>query len=172
MRVLWYNTYMKTNENQVENLTQTIEELKDEIEKLKQQNQWLLDQIRLSKHKQFGPSREQVVADQMSLFNEAEATAEPSAPEPTLAEVKSYFRKRTRLTTDKLPDNLPIEIINHKLAKEDCVCPECSSELHEMGKETRDELKIIPAKAVILRHVRQIYSCRNCENTSEHVPIC
>ena len=40
-----------------------------------------------------------------------------------------------------------------------------------MGKETRDELKIIPAKAVIVRHIRHVYSCRNCEKTSDHTSI-
>ena len=40
-----------------------------------------------------------------------------------------------------------------------------------MGRDFREELKIIPAKAVIVRHVRHIYSCRRCENTSEHVPV-
>ena len=40
-----------------------------------------------------------------------------------------------------------------------------------MGRETREELKIIPARAVIVRHVRHVYACRNCENASDHVPI-
>ena len=39
------------------------------------------------------------------------------------------------------------------------------------GKEVREELKIIPAKALIVQHVRYTYSCRNCEKTSDHVPI-
>lgn len=171
MRVLWYNYLMKTNKNQPEDFNKTIEELKKENEQLKQQNQWLMEQFRLSKHKQYAASSEQSLVDQMNLFNEAEVTADSTLPEPSLTEVKTHFRKRTRLITDKLPDNIPIEIINHKLHKEECFCPECCSELHEMGKETRDELKIIPATAVILRHVRYIYSCRNCENTAEKVPV-
>jgi transposase len=162
---------MKTDINSTEDFNKTIKELKEENEQLKQQNQWLLEQFRLSKHKQYGVSTEQSLADQMSLFNEAEVTADSTLPEPSLTEVKTHYRKRTRLITDKLPDNIPIEIIDHKLPEADRLCPECGSELHEMGKETRDELKIIPAKAVIIRHVRHVYSCRNCENTSEQVPI-
>src|SRR5690606_10086186 len=38
-------------------------------------------------------------------------------------------------------------------------------------RETREELKIIPAKAVIVRHVRHVYACRNCEGTSDHVTV-
>jgi transposase len=62
-----------------------------------------MEQIRLSKHKQFGASREQSNADQVSLFNEAETTCDATVPEPSLTEVKAHYRKRTRLTTDKLP---------------------------------------------------------------------
>src|SRR5690606_16701210 len=70
-----------------------------------------------------------------------------------------------------LPGDLPIEVIEHELPEEDKNCPECGSELHTMGKEVREEIKVIPAKAVIVRHVRHIYACRNCEATSDHVPI-
>jgi transposase len=40
-----------------------------------------------------------------------------------------------------------------------------------MGREIREELKLIPAKAVIVRHVRHVYACRYCEETSDHVPM-
>jgi transposase len=40
-----------------------------------------------------------------------------------------------------------------------------------MGRETNEYLKIIPAKAVIVRHVRHVYACRNCEKNSTEVPI-
>jgi len=40
-----------------------------------------------------------------------------------------------------------------------------------MGHETREELKLIPAKAVLVRQVQNVYACRNCEKTSDHVPI-
>jgi transposase len=162
---------MKTQEISVEKLLGIIEEKDRKIAELEQQIKWFISQIRLSKHKQFGASSEQTNANQMSIFNEAESNAELAVPEPKLTEVKAHYRKRTRLTTDKLPEDLPIEIIEHELPPKEQVCPDCGSELHTMGKETREELKIIPAKAIIVRHVRHVYSCRNCEKTSEHVPI-
>ena len=162
---------MKTQENSIENFIKIIKELKWENEQLKQQNQWLMEQFRLSKHKQYGTSSEQSVVDQMSLFNEAEMTSDLTAPEPVLTEVKAHYRKRTRLITDNLPEDLPVEVIEHELPEAERVCPDCCSELHAMGRETREELKIIPAKAVIVRHIRHVYACRNCENTSDHVPI-
>jgi transposase len=59
----------------------------------------------------------------------------------------------------------------HKLPENECICSDCGSDLHVMGTEVREELKIIPAKAVIVRHVKNVYSCRNCEHNSDHVPI-
>jgi transposase len=40
-----------------------------------------------------------------------------------------------------------------------------------MGRETRRELKIIPAQAVIVEHVRKVYACRDCEKDACGVPI-
>ena len=40
-----------------------------------------------------------------------------------------------------------------------------------MGREEREELKFVPAKAVIVRHVSHTYACRHCEKHNDHVPI-
>jgi len=162
---------MKTQDIPAEKLLDIIEEKDRRIAELEKQVEWFLSQLRLAKHKQYGTSSEQSHPNQMSIFNEAESTADLIQPEPKITEVKAYYRKRTRLTTDKLPEDLPVEVVEHELPKEDRDCPECGSGLHTMGKETREEIKVIPAKAVIVRHVRHIYACRNCEATSEHVPI-
>jgi transposase len=163
---------METQEITVEKLLKIIEEKDRTIAELKQQVQWFMEQIRLAKHRQFGISSEQTNVHQMNLFNEAEAAADLTAPEPSLSEVKAHYRKkRTRLTTDKLPEDLPVEIIEHELPESERICSDCGSEMHTMGREIREELKIIPAKAVIVRHVRHVYSCRNCEETSDRVPV-
>ena len=172
MRVSWYNRTMMMKDDSLESLLKSHKELKEENERLRQQVQWFMDQLRLSKHKQFGSSSEQTeMADQLFLFNEAEENAVLTAPEPEISEIKAHFRKKTRLTTDKLPEELPVEIVEHELPQEKRDCPECGSVLHKMGEDIREELKIIPAKAVIVRHVRHVYACRCCESTSDHVPI-
>jgi transposase len=162
---------METQETSIENLLRTNEALKAENERLRDQVQWLMEQFRLAKHKQFGVSSEQTNLDQLYLFNEAEQYTDLTAPEPNITEVKAYYRKKTRLTTDKLPEDLPVEIIEHGLTEEKRVCPDCGCSLHKMGEDTREELKIIPAQAVIVRHVRHVYACRHCEGSSERVPI-
>ena len=162
---------MKTQEISVENLLNIIEEKDRKIAELEQQIKWFMSQIQLAKHQQFGTSSERTDALQLSLFNEAETDADPTLSEPELTEVKAHYRKRTRLITDKLPEDLPIEIIEHELPAKERICPDCGNNLHAMGKEIREELKVVPAKAVIVRHIQHVYACRNCERSSDHVPI-
>jgi len=114
---------MKTQETSAEQLLGIIEEKDRKIAELEQQVQWFMSQIRLSKHRQFGASSEKTDGIQMLLFNEAESSADITKPEPKLSEVKAHYRKRTRLTTDKLPKDLPVEVIEHELPAEECICP-------------------------------------------------
>ena len=147
--------------------------LKTELAELKILVKYYEEQLRLSKHRQFGASSEKSEYDfnQLNLFNETELVADANTAEPELVEVEKHFRKRTRLTTDKLPDDLPVEIVEHKLPPSEQFCPECDGALHVMGKEVRRELKLIPAKAVIVEHVKYVYACRDCERDSYGVPI-
>jgi len=138
--------------------------------------QWLMEQFRLSQHRRFGASSEKSVDgvhDQMNLFNEAEIASDILVPEPELVEIEKHLRKRKNMVNEKnLPDSLPVETIEHELPADERICPECDGDLHVMGKETlRRELKLIPAKAVIVEHIRKVYACRNCEKDECGVPI-
>lgn len=140
--------------------------------RLERQVEYLLGQMCLARHRQFGASSEksEYDAEQLNLFNEAEIFAAP-ASEPELVEVEKHYRKRTRLTTDKLPDDLPVEVVEHELPEDERVCPDCGNELHTMGRDSRRELVIIPAQVKIREHVRHVYACRDCDANSDHVPV-
>lgn len=145
--------------------------LKTEIIELKALVKYYEEQFRLSKHRQFGAKSEKSEYDQLNLFNEAEITADTSLPEPKLVEIEKHFRKSRSLVNDNLPENLPVEVVEHELPIDEQICPECHGELHVMGQDKRRELKIIPAKAVIVEHIRKVYACRNCEQNACSVPI-
>ena len=84
----------------------------------------------------------------MNLFNEAEVYASPLASEPTLTEVEKHYRKKRRELPSKLPEALPVEVVEHRLPEDEQNCPACDGPLHVMGKEVvRRELKLIPASA-------------------------
>ena len=166
-RVLWYN--FRVNHDMKTEETVTI--AKAEYESLKQQIAWLMEQLKLSKRRQFGVSSEKSEHEQLSIFNEAETAADPSVAEPDLEEVKAYRRKKTRTAAERLPPDMPVEIIEYEIPQRERICPECGGALHVMARETREELKLIPAKAEIVRHVRDVYACRDCEKNTDHSTI-
>ncbi|MCL2109957.1 MAG: IS66 family transposase [Oscillospiraceae bacterium] len=137
--------------------------------------EWLMEQFRLAQHRRFGASSEKSAdgkSEQLNLFNEGEVSSDILVPEPELVEIEKHYRKRKNMVNDKLPKELPTETVIHELPAEEQICPECDGQLHVMGKETlRRELKLIPAKAIIVEHISKVYACRNCEKDDCGVPI-
>lgn len=151
--------------------TENIPELKRRIAELEALVKYYEARFRLTQHRQFGATSEKSEYDQLSFFDEAEATADANAAEPTLVEIAKHYRKAKRTAGERLPEDLPVQIVEHDLPPEEQVCPECGGAMHVMGRETRRELKIIPAQAVIVEHIRKVYSCRDCETDECGVPI-
>ena len=151
-------------------------ECKNNIAELTAKVEWLMEQFRLAQHRRFGSSSEKSESsdcNQLNLFNESEIASDILIPEPELVEIEKHFRKRKNMVNqNNLPDNLPIETVEHELPVDELICPECDDGLHVMGRETlRRELKLIPAKAIIVEHVRPVYACRHCEKDECGVSI-
>lgn len=88
-----------------------------------------------------------------------------------LAECLKLSSKKSK-ARDRLPEDLEIEVVEHTLPEEAQLCPQCGEGLHVMGKEVvSEQLKIIPAKAVLVQNVRYTYACRNCEKNDTSVPV-
>jgi len=124
-------------------------------------------QFRLNQHRRFGASSEKTEYDQPDIFDEVEATVDAKEPEPELTEIVRHYRKRKRLVNDRLPEDLPVETVEHDLPAEEQTCPECKGNLHVMGTTSRRELVIIPAQITIREHVSNTYACRECEKTTD-----
>lgn len=149
-----------------------IQKQTDHIEKLEKLNEWYLQQLKLSRAKRFGASSEKseyAFGDQLNLFNEAEAQRAPLLAEPT-EETITYKRKKKIGHREAQLAALPVETIEYTLPKEEQDCPDCGEKLHVMSKELRKELKIIPAKVIVVEHITPVYTCRNCEKTSLETP--
>lgn len=84
---------MRNQSNSAAKLLDIIKKKDRRITELEQQNEWLLEQFRLLRRKQYGTSSEQIIADQVSIFNEAEASSDLATPEPSLTEVKRREKK-------------------------------------------------------------------------------
>ena len=142
-----------------------------EIARLQKENDLLREQYRLSQLRKFGPSSEKTaVAEEPVLFDEAEVLAEPAAAEPTLEEIV-YKRRKAVGKRDEELAGLPEIVVPYALPEEKQFCPCCAGPLHKMGEEVRRELKIVPAQAFVVKHVRDVYSCRSCQANEIETPV-
>lgn len=159
-----------TSKDTIEYYKAQNERLEMEKEALEAKLKWYEEQFRLSQQRRFGSSSEKTDSDQLSLFNEAEDTANPTVEEPTV-ETITYKRKKQKGQRDQKLENLPTETIEYRLSNEEQVCSCCGGDLHEMSTEMRKELKVIPAQVKVVEHVRYVYSCRHCEHNEIKTPI-
>ncbi len=161
----------KTADNlTIEQLQQQISRLEKQVQELTAKLNWYEEQYRLAQQLRFGPSSERTPPELRQLFNEVEAEAKPSLPEPTMETIAYRRRKKAGRRQDLLGD-LPVETIEYRLSEEEQVCKHCGGQLHEMSTEVRQEIKIIPAQVIRVDHVQHIYACRDCEYHEISTPI-
>ena len=97
--------------------------------------QRLREQLNLRLAKRYGPSSEKLSADQLGLFNEAEAEADIPPEEELVEAVPVAAHERKRRGRKPLPDYLPRVRVEHDLpeAEKSCACgcglaqPYCTS---------------------------------------------
>ena len=147
------------------------------ITSLTLQNEWLLEQLKLSKKKLFGRSSEQaeqMVMEQLSLtYNELEAYAfgTKAATEKQIT-VKAHERKRqSGNVLDVVPEGTPTEVVEHRLPENERICAACGSQMVEIGKEVRRTLQMKPAKFWVREDVYYTYACKNCEQETGEANI-
>lgn len=144
-----------------------LEKTTARLDETTQRMEYLEAQVRLLTAKRFGASSEKTPDNQLSLFgdafNEAEATAQPFAPEPDLStiEVTGHKRKKKR-TRDELLEGLPENTIHHQLSEEEMVCS-CGHPRHVIRQEVSRELRIVPAQFWVDVHIQDVCGCRHCE---------
>lgn len=142
-----------------------------ENEALRQELAYCKEQLKLKALKEYVKKSEQEDPNQLSFFDEAEATCEPEAEEPKVEKVCPTKRKKRKGKKDQIIRTLPKETVTYILTAEDALCPDCGKALHEMKVQIHRELEVIPAKFIVKEHRQQVYSCRNCETNGITVPI-
>lgn len=151
-------------QKQVNYVSGVNEKLIAENKELKAQNEWFMQQLKLSKQKAFGASSEKIACeyDQITFFNEAEAERTVLLPEPKVEEVviEKHTRKKKRSYEEKYGD-LPVEEIIYE--PESMVCGKCDSKMTFLKYESRKEIKVIPAQVLVVEHKKAVYVCRECD---------
>lgn len=144
---------------------------------IKKQHEWLLEQLRVMRSKQFGSSSKKAseeVYEQLSLlFDEAEIyAAEPCEAEEPAIEVRAHTRNRkSGNARDILPENVEVVEVEHTLPEEERLCPQCGEVMEPIGTEVQEKIQIIPAKVILHRDIYVTYACSNCKENDVTTPI-
>ena len=143
------------------------------ISELESRVDLLMEALRLARHKQFGASSEKSedgLVEQLSfLFNEAEVFSAAEKEEESVTVVAAHKRhKKHEYALDNIPEDVPVEQVEHRLEGEDLICPQCGETMTEIGKEVVRTLEIIPAQTVVHEDIYYTYACKSCsENADE-----
>lgn len=142
---------------------------------LTEQLDWLLQQIRLVRKKVYGSSSEQTkeeLVGQLSLvFNEAEAyLPAPEKKEATTVAAHTRQKRFSRLE-EILPEDVPVEVVEHRMSEDELNCPSCGKVMEEIGKEVRRSIMIIPAQVKIREDWYYTYACRTCKEEGTETPV-
>jgi transposase len=134
-----------------------------EVERLK----FLLAKAR---RETFGQSseRSKLLIEQLELaiedLEEAQGEEEAKAGIAAPAAAKEKHARAPR-GPRKLPDNLPIERI---VEPAPCACGKCGgARLRKLGEEVTKTLECEPRRWKIIVHVREKFTCRDCDSVTE-----
>lgn len=155
-------------------LKKMFEESQKREEELKQERDNLKGQIDYLTKKLFGSSSEKGIGQipgQMDLFNEVEASADPSleeedakdATEENQEEVSKKGPRKKRSTDKERYKGVPVEKRYLEPSEGTPVCEECGSLMEKIGEEfVRRELRITPARAKVIEYYSVNYACKQC----------
>ncbi len=169
---------IETNRNEtLESLRAENKAQKERIAKLEHQVELLTEAIRLARQKRFGASSERTLEDGMEqlslLFNEAEIYADREAKDAEDSVVVAAHKrhKKHEYTLDELPEDVPVEVVEHRLPEEELVCPVCGDTMTEIGKDVRRRIKIVPAQVTVVEDWYYTYACQTCNRKDIETPV-
>jgi transposase/uncharacterized coiled-coil protein SlyX len=143
-----------------------IAQLQSELKVLKEKHLQSLNRL-------FGKSSEHSsAAQEVMVFDEAEAFTFPLEPEPPVEEViaPAPAAKKKGQRNERIA-NLETQENEYPASEEQKICPCCGEEMHFVDWQVRKEIKYIPAKMVLNIDKQPIYACRSCQKEGEAAPI-
>ncbi|NMZ11755.1 IS66 family transposase [Pseudomonas proteolytica] len=146
-----------------ENLPDDPELLKQLLAKMQSRVGFLEEENALLRQRLFGRKSEQTAdptTPQLALFNEAESVVEPideAAEEEVVAPTQRRGKRKP------LPAVLPRVEVIHELPEHELTCA-CGCRKHAIGEEVSEQLEIVPMQIHVIKHVRKVYGCRDCES--------
>lgn len=141
-----------------------IFQMQDRLDRLEQNYENLMEQVRLANQQRFGRQTEKLedIAGQLSFFNEAEANYDEKAPEPQVEDVVDPVRKAARRTKKKgqreedLKD-FPQEEIAHDIPQKELNDAFGEGNWKSMPDEIFWQLRFEPARWIAEKHIIKVY---------------
>lgn len=132
---------------------------------------YVLEQFKLGKQRQFGRSSEQDLI-QRDIFDEAGVTLSVEEDVAEETAVMTYKRKKKigKAKRTSLPDYLPREVKTYDIPESEKTCACCGNEKTCFSKEISEQLKVIPPQIVVISHQRLKYCCKPCEGEISIAP--
>jgi transposase len=142
----------------------------------------LEEEVNRLRAKLFKKNSEKYKTDQQ-LFDEAKATKEERKRDKAISVANKGLAKNTnkidvqeeresKKTGGRKPipeDYSRVDIV-HDLKEEEKHC-DCGCLLTRFGEEVSEQLGIIPAQIYVLRHKRQKYACKQCQENVKIAPV-
>lgn len=145
--------------------------MQEQLEKMNENLENLVEQIRLSNHQRFGRQTEKLRAfeGQYSFFDEAEALSEDFTCEPAAEDV---LRKKNRKKKEKGKRNidlkdLPEENHDHDVSKEQLDAVYGKGNWRELPSEEYKRLRFEPASWTVENHKVHVYVGRDGDHQDE-----
>jgi transposase len=156
----------------------------DTIEKQLKTMAGMEQQLARLLRRQFGPQKERIDPNQLTLFTEDEilelakeliqgvndsvstddgSEDKSSSTEPPSADASTAKPKRKGHGRRPIPPHIPRKIVPHELSEAERKCECCGALKKEISREVSVQLEYIPAQLTAIQHERVIYGCETCE---------
>lgn len=152
------------------NQQEQLEQVTKELHELNEKMQLMMEQLVLSKKKQFGRSTEKMatpgqlcfmeVDGEIVFFNESEAVCNLKAPEPEELEEKVIRKKRKAGKKAEDISELPVTRINHYLSEKELSEQFGANGWKQLPDAIMKHYKFIPAKVEIEEHHIGVYASK------------
>ena len=139
----------------------TYEELALLVVQQRAEIQALITQVRSLKNYVFGKKSERFVSDAQSTLFPLPETTSFTEELPQITPVAAHERV-ARKGRKPLPANLPRERIEHEPETKEC--SGCGKEMAKIGEEITEQLEYVPARFVIIEHVKIKRACSCCKD--------
>ncbi len=134
-------------------LQELVNQLLDEVRRLRADNEQLRQRLDQALRQQFGPRSERLRPRRQRAEPGDDAADAPAG-------TPGHGRQL-------LPEHLPRERVEYDLTEAERRCPSCGRSRACIGEQVSEQLDYRPASYFVVQHARKTYACRHCDAPAE-----